>query len=114
MDITDCFYLYEYVFTWVFIAFAFCWGITSMIQQWDGFAAKLINSILIVGSVVFILLLMGYDWAGSGLGVLVGGAVALWIGNRLSNSVDTDWQGVFAIFGIIAFIVMFVLFGAEV
>lgn len=110
----DFFYLYQYTFSVVFLAFSFCWGFTGIITQWDEFGEKLINSVLIVGSIVFFFLLCNFGFLESAVGVLVGGLVALWIGYRLSDVVSDDWQGIAGIFGVIAFIVMFILFGARV
>lgn len=109
----DLFYLYDTGFTWVFIVFAFCWGLSGLINDWDGFESKLINSLAIIGSIVLFILAANEEDFLSALGMLAGGAAALWIGGSISadGGVDNDWESVLLIIGLLAFIAMFVLFG---
>lgn len=106
----DFFEFFEDAFSWVFLVFSFCWGFTGMIKIWDDFGAKLVNTILIVGTVI-LFILMCSDWLESALGVLLGGLISIIIGSRVSKEATDDWKGVAGIFGIIAFIAMFILWG---
>lgn len=108
----DFFDLYLEGFSWVFFGFAFCWGVSGLIRQWDKFGEKLINTILTIGVIVFCALVFSSNDFVEMLGVLAGGASALFIGNRISERVDGDWNGIAAIIGAIAFIVMFIILGS--
>ena len=108
----DFFELYEEAYSWLFILFQLCWGVTHLISEWDEFGTKLINTFLIIGTVVFFILMCTDDDFVPAIGVLAGGLLAHWIGSGISESIDDgDWMGVAAVVGIISFIVMFILIG---
>ena len=109
----NIFEFYENGFSWVFLLFTFCWGVSGLVREWDGFGLKLANSFLVLGTVI-LFILMCSDWLDAAIGIIVGGMIALWIGNSISDNTSEEWKGIASIFCFLAFIATFVLYGMGV
>lgn len=110
-EITMYLYPLEYISTWCFIGFMFCWGISSLVYHWDSFEEKLINTLIVIGSIIYLMIFLGRnsDSVGETLVLLSSGILALGIGSFISYNVDDDWHYVAMVIGVLSLIAMFIL-----
>ena len=106
--LNNMFDLYELASTWLFVVFCLFWGLSSFVNEWSEFSTKLVNTLVVIGLIVFIIINMCRDFFISGLGIGLGGLAALWLGAVLSDSIDDEWNGVCAVVALLAFIAMFI------